>query len=84
MPKEKPDYEKMRLKLQADKAKLRAGTKLVISTETGVVTPLPIIEIKLPNHPTHANKYLPFNIAGKWSYRTEAARDKVLAKLKAA
>lgn len=84
MPNKKPDYEKMKLKLQAAKAKLRAATKLVINTETGVVTALPIIEIKLPNHPTHANKYLPLNIAGTWEYKTEAARDKVLAALKAA
>jgi hypothetical protein len=82
MTKEKPNYEKMRVKLRAANARLRAGTKLVINTKTGSVTPLPVIEVKLPQHPTH-RRYLPLNIAGKWSYRTEAARDKVLSILNA-
>lgn len=80
MPTTKIDYEKIRAKLRANNAKLRAGGKMVINTETGKVTQLSVIEVKLPNHPTH-RKYAPLNLAGTWSYKTPAARDKVLDQL---
>jgi len=82
MPKVKPDYEKIKAKLKSHGAKLRAGAKIVIDTESGETTALPVIEIKLPRHPTQ-KKYAPLNIAGTWHYKTIEARDKVLAAIKA-
>lgn len=60
--------------LQKRKAKLRAGCKMTVNTETFVTNVLPTIEMQLK-----PRKWLPLKMPdGRWYFNTESERDEVL------
>lgn len=63
--------------LQKRKAKLRAGCKMTVNTETFVTNVLPTIEIQL-----NPRKWLPLKMPDdRWYFDSEAERDEMLKRL---
>lgn len=60
--------------LQNRKAKLRAGCKMTVNTETFVTNVLPTIEMQLK-----PRKWLPLKMPdGRWYFASESERDEML------
>ena len=63
--------------LQKRKAKLRAGCKMTVNTETFVTNVLPTIEMQLT-----PRKWLPLKMPDdRWYFDSEAERDEMLKRL---
>lgn len=72
------NMELLRTALQSNKARLRAGSKLMYHTETGDITNVPTIEVKLPRQP----KYIPLTMPdGRWYFDSVEQRDRALEAL---